>query len=215
MADDWRVKAALHEQGRLRGVLDVLRGHEVEREVRKRLGDRVAVSAGDDTIFLYADTREAALEAEQVARAALAEHGVEADFALQRWHPLAEEWKPGDDAFPETEAARAAEHAALEEREAQKSQASGQSRWEVRVTLGSHADAVELADRLEQEGLAVARRWRFLLVGADDEDEARALEERIRAELPEDAETEVEPTTAAVAEVMPQNPFTIFGGLGG
>ena len=52
------------------------------------------------------------------------------------------------------------------------------------MELESHEETVELADRLESEGLHVLRRWRFLLLGARTEEEAQALAARIRAEAP-------------------------------
>ena len=91
---------------------------------------------------------------------------------------------------------------------------SGRALWEVRLELPSHGRTRELADRLEQEGLHVIRRWTFLLVGADSEDDARELAERLRSEAP-DAAIQVEPSGEMIAEVAPGNPFAIFGGLAG
>ena len=136
-------------------------------------------------------TREAAREAERIARDVLAEHGVEADFALARWHPLAEEWEPADVPLPRTESERAAEHERLEQRETEESQATDVAQWEVRVELASHRDAVALAERLEADSYAVARRWRFLLVGANSEDEAKQLAQTIEAVVPPGARVEV------------------------
>ena len=84
----------------------------------------------------------------------------------------------------------------------------------MRLELPSHGRTRELADRLEQDGLPVIRRWTFLLVGADSEDDARELGERLRNEAP-DAAIQVEPSGEMVAEVSPGNPFAIFGGLAG
>ena len=94
-------------------------------------------------------------------------------------------------------------------------EASGEAEWEVRVSLPSREATDELADRLEGEGIPVTRRATFLLVGAVNQDEAVALAERLRAEVPEGASVEVEPGGAMVWEVSPKNPFAVFGGLGG
>ena len=64
-------------------------------------------------------------------------------------------------------------------------------------------------------GIPVTRRATFLLVGAVNQDEAKALAERLRAEAPEGAGIEVEPGGGMVWEVSPKNPFAVFGGLGG
>ena len=83
----------------------------------------------------------------------------------------------------------------------------GHAPWEVRVELPSHGEADELADKLEQEGYDVVRRWRYLIVGAGSEGEARELAKRLHGS--------VEPGGELVWEVVPQNPFAVFGGLGG
>ena len=64
----------------------------------------------------------------------------------------------------------------------------------------------ELADTLEREGFDVVRRWRFLIVGAGTEEQARELARRVHGEA--------EPGGEVVWEVAPQNPFALFGGLG-
>jgi len=66
--------------------------------------------------------------------------------------------------------------------------------------------AAKLADELEQEGYDVSRRWRYLIVGAASEEQARELARR--------GHGEVEPGGEVVWEVAPQNPFALFGGLG-
>ena len=91
---------------------------------------------------------------------------------------------------------------------------SGHAEWEVRVELPDHDATDRLADLLEEQDVAVVRRARYVLVGAVNEDQARALAERIRREAPEGARIEVEPGGDVVWEVMPRNPFAVFGGLG-
>src|SRR5205809_6581458 len=92
MADDWRVKVTLHEEGLLEHLLDGLRRHEVEHEVAKRLGGRVAVSTGPSHLFVYADSDGAAREAERILRELCATHELEADVAVHHWHPIEERW---------------------------------------------------------------------------------------------------------------------------
>src|SRR6266487_2167226 len=139
-----------------------------------------AVGAGDSQIFLYAGTEIAARQAEQAARDVLAQHDIQADFALHRWHSIEEEWENPDVAMPQTEAERQAEHQRLEDEETAESLATGIAQWQARVELPSHHQAVALAGKLRSEGRAVVRRWRFLVVGANNEDEARELAEQIR-----------------------------------
>ena len=77
----------------------------------------------------------------------------------------------------------------------------------MRVECSSHEEADALADRLEQEGQDVVRRWRYVLVGASSREEAQALAQQLHGE--------VEAGGEVVYEAMPRNPFAIFGGIGG
>jgi hypothetical protein len=83
----------------------------------------------------------------------------------------------------------------------------GYAPWEVRIECSSHEEADALADRLEQEGQDVVRRWTYVLVGASSRDEAQALAKQLHGE--------VEAGGEVVYEAMPRNPFAIFGGFGG
>ena len=167
------------------------------------------------TAFLSWPCTDATHEAEAVVRALLAEHGVEAQISVDRWHDLEQRWEDESVPLPQTEAEREAERERLEQTEEAESRASGRALWEVRMELPSHGSTRELADRLEADGLHVIRRWTFLLVGADSEDDARELAERLRDEAP-DAAVHVEPSPPdTIAEVAPGNPFAIFGGLAG
>jgi len=202
--DDWRVTVTLHDEGHVGRALQSLREHEVEDDVRRRLGHRVAVSAGDTRIFLYAGTEEAAHEADQVVRQVMAQRGLGADFALDRWHPVEEEWQDADVPMPETDEERQAEHGRLQAEETRESLATGHAQWEVRVELPSHHDAVALAERLQAEGRPVIRRWKFLVLGANDEDDARDLARVVKQEAPAAASVQT-------AETGPLLPFAQYG----
>lgn len=219
MAEDWRVTIAMDpgDEGLVSRALEAVREHDVEHEARKRLGGRVAVSREDDRIFLYADTEAAAREAAGLVSTLLAEHGLalEDAIAVAHWHPIEERWEDPGVALPSTDAERLAEHERLEADEDAEARASGEAPWEVRIEFVEHDDATAFADRLEQEGYEVVRRWTFLLIGADDEDAARELAERIRQEAPSGAQIEVEPGSGPVWDVYGNNPFAFFGGLAG
>ena len=80
-----------------------LSAHRVEDEVHQRLGGRVVVGAGGgDELFLYAHSQDAAATAQQSVSELLASHGMQADFTVERWHPVAEEWEPADVPLPDT-----------------------------------------------------------------------------------------------------------------
>src|SRR3954453_10341431 len=209
MAEDWRVHVVLEDSGgRGPWSADRLEARELADDIGGELGDRVAVSRDDGELFLYADSEDAARAAERVVRADLDEHGWAAQVELARWHEDAEEWKSPDVPLPATDAERAAEHAELVPDEDAETAAEGYAAWEVRVDLPSHRDAKRLADKLERDGAEPVRRWKYLFVGAADEDAARAWAEQLRAEAPEGSEITVEATLRSVER---NNPFAIFG----
>ncbi len=150
------------------------------------------MGAGDSQIFLYAGTEVAAREAERIAREVLDRDGIQADFALHRWHPIEEEWEDPGVALPQTDAERQAEHQRLDDAETAESVAAGVSEWAARVDFPSHREAVALERKLRGEGRAVVRRWRFLVVGASSEGDARELAEQLRREAPPDATVRAE-----------------------
>jgi hypothetical protein len=187
--DDWRVTLSVsHPQtGPPLSPLS-----QVEEDIRRQVGRGVGVGAGEDQIFLYAGTEAAAGEAERTGRDVLARTGIAAESAVHRWHPIEERWETPDVPMPQTAAERQAEHQRLVEAETAESLATGQAQWEVRVELGSHRQAVALARKLEGEGRAIVRRWKFLLAGATNEDEANELAEQLKREVPADAVVKVE-----------------------
>jgi hypothetical protein len=203
MADDFRVTILL-DDGSGEGVGERLSEHELEDEAKKQLGGAVAVSADGPNVFLYADTLEAARSARDVVAAILERDGLTATFALDRWHPLAEEWRPADEPLPESESQREAELDELEAQEEAESKAAGYAEWEVRLDLASHGDAVDLAERLEAEGIPVTRRWTYLLVGAASADDANELAERLRSEGPEGMKVQVQPGGEMAWEAAPR-----------
>ena len=85
----------------------------------------------------------------------------------------------------------------------------------MRVQCASHHDTVQLAHRLRSEGIPYLRRWRYVLIGATDEESAAALAERLSAEAPAGSTVTAEASLAAIDAETPANPFAVFGGLGG
>jgi len=194
--DDWRVTVTLHDQRHVGRTLQSLLERKAQDDKLLHLGHRVAVSADDTAVFLYAGTEEAAREADRVAREVMAQRGLAADYAVDRWHPLAQEWQDAAVALPQTADQRQDEHQRLEDEQASESVTTGRAQWEVRIELPSHQDAVELAERLRREGRSVIRRWKFLVVGANNEDQANDLARTLAQEAP--AATSVHPEPAGV-----------------
>ena len=213
MSDDWRLTVELPEEDAARNLVSWLREARLEPSEREPLGKRVIVSRDDERVFLYADSEERARRVGRLVAARLG-HPAEGSIALTRWHPVEQRWEDASIPLPRTEEEWQAEHERLQAREAAESRQTGFAEWEVRVELPSHDETVDFADRLEAEGVPVVRRYTFLLVGAENEDEAHALAERLEAEAPGGSRVEVEPGGRMVWEVTPHNPFAVFGGLG-
>jgi FMN phosphatase YigB (HAD superfamily) len=186
-SDDWRVTISVTGQAHAGPAQQPGSPRQVEEDIRRQVGRGVAVGAGDAQIFLYAGAEAAARDAEQIARDVLARHGMAAESALHRWHPIEERWETPDVPMPQTETERQAERQRLEDAETAESLATGIAQWQVRVELGSHRQAVALARKLEEQSRPVVRRWKFLIVGASNEDQARELAGQIGREAPPDA----------------------------
>src|SRR5262249_39831490 len=148
-------------------------------------------------------TQDAAAAAQQSVADLLAGQGMHAEFTIERWHPIAEEWEAADISLPQTPAEIEAERRRLDAEEASESLAAGVALFEIRVQLPTHHDAAALAARLAAEGYSVVRRWRFLVVGANDADQAEQFAARIRPEVPAGAVVSIE-------EVGPRRPYTMF-----
>lgn len=213
MNDEWRLE--IDAGGAGSEVVERLASRELEHDLGEAFGERVIVSRDDDVVFLYAGSRDQAEAAERLVQRLGEQHGWKVAPKLSRWHPEAEEWKDPDAPLPSDAGARHAEHEeAIADERAEVAARGGEPRFEVRVDLDSRSDAVHFAERLEAEGLPAVRRWRYLVVGAEDEDAAKALAERLRQEAPEGSEVAVEGSGRIAWEERPSNPFAIFGGLG-
>jgi hypothetical protein len=214
MADDWRVTIDFDDEGDGTQFTEWLAALQLASEERDQLGDRVVVSRDGPRVFLYADSEDQARSVYQTSQARIETEGRSAITTLERWHPVEQAWKDASVPLPQSEQETRAEHERLQEREAAESVEKGRAEWEVRIELPTHEDTVTLAERLESEGVPVVRRHTFLLAGALNEDDARALAQRLEAEAPKGARIEVEPGGGLVWEVAPENPFAVFGGLG-
>ena len=192
--DDWRIRIELAEE-QARGFLERLgidissRAKELAEELEL---DRLAVSHDADTVFVYAASAAEAAQARTLVDAELEESGVDVrEVALEHWLDDEDRWDSEPD-LPDVE---------------EELVARGFAPWEVRVECDSHEQADDLADQLEADGYEVVRRWTYLIVGTRTREEAEALAQRVGGK--------VEAGGELVWEVMPRNPFAVFGGLGG
>lgn len=195
MADDWRIRIELAEEGPVEALLARLHldlGSEARHLAQELEGHRLAVSRDGNELFVYAASREQAQRALAVVESELREGGIEAATGhVEQWLHDEERWDSEADE-PTSEEELLAE---------------GYAPWEVRVECESREAAHDLADRLIGEGYGVVRRWRYVIAGTETREEAEALARRLHGE--------VQPNARIVWEVLPQNPFAVFGGLGG
>jgi hypothetical protein len=192
--DDWRVRVEMEEERHATDFLARL-GLDLGSEARELAKDleehRLAVSNDEDTVFVYAATRDAVRKARAVVEAELKEHDLQAEeIAIEHWLHDEERW---DDEAPAPDT----EEELLQE---------GYAPWEVRIERESVDEARKLADELEKDGYGIVRRAHFVIAGTATKQEAEALAARLHGE--------VEPGGELVYEVQPDNPFVIFGGLG-
>ncbi len=193
--DDWRLRIELPEEegaGAFLHRIGIDLGSEARELARELEEHRLAATHNGDTVFVYAPSRLQAEQAQRVVEAELKEQGVEPRrLVLEHWLADEDRWDdeaPGPDVDEEI-------------------LARGYAPWEVRVACRSLAEARQLEKQLEAEGYSASRAFTYVVAGAGSREEAEELARRVHGV--------VEPGGELVYEVVPQNPFAVFGGLGG
>ncbi len=185
MADDWRIRVELKSEEHAGSLVDRLAGG-LSREARE-----LAQELKRDRLVVSRRDSRLLVYADSREQAEKAREIVEAEL---REHGLeaevgpVEHWLDDEDRWDTEPPGPDIEEELLER---------GIAPWEVRV----ECDSREQAER------DVRRFWRFLLLGATTREEAEELAVRLHGE--------VEPSSELVWEVMPGNPFAVFGGLAG
>jgi hypothetical protein len=206
-AEDFRVEVELDDEARGFSLGERLRAHDLDDEARERLGRNVVVTRDGSRLFLYAFDEPQAREAEHVIRDLVSAGELTADIRVTRWHPVEEEWMDVAVPLPRTPEEEQAEYDAREAAEEREAEDEGTYDWRIVLHLGGRSEARDLAERLAAEGLPVARRWRYVVVGAVTQEDAEELASRFRAELGGDAEVSV---SADISDV-PARPFQFVG----
>jgi len=215
MNDEWRLRIEVKDEGDGGSLARQLGAADLEHELSEAFHDRLILSGDGPRVFVYAGTREQAESARDLVARLAEVHGWDLDVELTHWHPEAEQWEDPDLPLPDSDAARVAEHEKLIAVERLELGERGAPEFEVRVDLPSHRDATRFAEQLREEGMPLVRRWKYLVVGAADEDSARALATRLEGEAPAGSKVTVEGSGQAAWAERPPNPFAVFGGLGG
>ena len=199
MAEDFRVEVELEDPEHGYSTEERMRALDLDDDARARLGSKVMVTRDESRLFLYATTEPQAREAERVVHELVDADGLTAEVRVTRWHPVAEQWRDVSVPLPASSAEEAAEIASREAAEAHEAEIEGEYDWRVVVHAPGRGDAIELADRLAAEDFPVRRRWRYVSVGVLTEERAEELVERLRSELPEDADVRIEVDLSDVA----------------
>lgn len=192
MAEDFRVEVELDDEAHGYPLRERLRALNLDDEARERLGRNVVVTRDGSRMFAYTPTEAQAREAERVISGLVAEEGLSADFAVTRWHPVAEEWRDASLPLPDSTEEEELEYEEREAAERREAAEEGEFDWHVVAELGSRESARDLHRKLSDEGLRVTRRWRYVTVGAVTEERAEELAERLRTELGDSAEVWVD-----------------------
>lgn len=94
-------------------------------------------------------------------------------------------------------------HEQQQQEERQRSAETGIAQWQVRVEPRTHHDTVALAQRLSAEGQSISKGWKFVVVGANCQDDAHRLAETIRMYTTTDAKIHVRPNIPVGGGIPP------------
>jgi hypothetical protein len=208
-ADEWRVEVDLEADEHGRSLAERLRALDLDDEARRRLGGSVIVTRDGPHLFAYAWHEQGAQEAERVIRDLMEEDGIAGRVSVMRWHPVADAWRPAGEPLPESELERSEEQR-LSERagEAEHTQ-TGEYPWEVVIDLPDLRSTRELADELDERGLPVKRRFKYLLVGQPTEEKAIELGRSFEGKVPDGSHVSVRGNP----HDMPSPGFVLLGSL--
>jgi hypothetical protein len=208
--DEWRLRVDLKSSDHASALASRLAADELKHDLSRKFHDRIIVSVDGAQVFLYSGTRDQVEKARSAIETDARLRGWKVAIDLRRWHPIAEEWQDPDLPLPSGESLHT-EREQLMRREREETASRGYPEFEVRAQLVSHRDAMSLVSRLCDEGLPVVHRWKYLLVGATDEDSANETADHIRAEAPKGATVSVEGTWAAVRGASRPSAFSVWG----
>jgi hypothetical protein len=214
MSENWRMTIDLREEGHARALVDRLEAVELEHDLASSFHDRVFLVRHGAEVLAYTADRTQAGKVDELISSLAEKHGWHVDTHLSEWDEVKVEWVSTSKEIAH-DAAHHAEHKKVMTEERASSLSHGYPNWEVKVECPSHQDVLALVETLENEGIPTAHRWRYLVVGALDEDSGEQLARRIRNEAPEGTTTIVQGSRQAVLGEGPANPFAVFGGMGG
>jgi len=213
MSENWRVAIDLHEDGHAAALIDRLEAVELEHDLASSFHDLVFLDRHGAEVRAYTADQAQALKVQELVSALAHEHGWQIETKLFEWDEAQTEWV-GTSREIRHDARHRAAHQHVIAAERASSRAHGYPDYEVKVECPSHHDVLALAEQLTAENIPNAHRWRYLVIGANDEDSGERLAARVRAEAPAGTTTIVQASRQATLADRPFNPFSAFGGMG-
>lgn len=214
MSENWRLAIDVHEEGHARALVDRLEAVELEHDLASSFHDRVFLVRNGAEVLAYAADQTQAGKVSELVTSLAAKHGWELETKLFEWDEGKVEWIETSKELAH-DAPHLAAHSKVIAAERASSLAHGYPDWEVKVECPSHHDVLALVEQLTKENIPTAHRWRYLVIGANDEDSGEQLAARVRKEAPEGTTTTVQGSRQATLADRPANPFAVFGGMGG
>lgn len=193
---------------------DRLDGAAMEPDVpsrsRFRLLERLDVRLGlldCSSVRVYMDSREDAEAGGQIGHEVAGARGLAADVTVECWHPREERWDAAPISQDDLAEEERVSHEHEQQRQRRRSAETGIAQWQVRAELGTHDGTVALAQRLSAEGHSIDRGWKFVVAGADSEDDAHRLADKIRMYTAADAKIHVRPNIPVSPVIGWPGPF--------
>lgn len=212
MSAHWRLTIDVREAGHARGLIDRLEAIELDHDLVSSFHDQVFLDRHGAEVRAYLADQSQAGKVEQLVRSLGEKHGWQIETELFEWDEAETEWVVAAKQLSRDARHRAAHNKVIADERAS-SLAHGYPDYEVKVECPTHHDVLALAEQLTAEHIPTAHRWRYLVVGADDEESGAQLAARIRNEAPEGTTTIVQASRQSALANRPPPPFMAFGGL--
>jgi hypothetical protein len=214
VSENWRLAIDLREDGHARALIDRLEAVELKHDLASSFHDQVFLDRHGAEVRAYSSDQVQAEKVEELVNSLADKHGWQIETKLFEWDEAETEWVATSKDISH-DARHGAAHKKVISDERASSLAHGYPDWEVKVECPSHHDVLALSETLTKENISNAHRWRYLVIGALDEDQANQLAERVRKEAPEGTTTLVQGSRQATLADRPANPFAVFGGMAG
>jgi hypothetical protein len=212
MSENWRLAIDLRDDGHARALIDRLEAVELEHDLSTSFNDQVFLDRHGAEVRAYTRDLIQAGKVDELVKSLAEKHGWHIETQLFEWDEAEVEWVATSKDISRDARHRAAHQKVIADERAS-SLAHGYPDYEVKVECPSHHDVLALVETLSQENIPTAHRWRYLVIGTNDEDQGNQLAERVLREAPEGTTTLVQASRQSALANRPPPPFTRFVGL--